>query len=136
TFKGLGASGGFVFAVYLTQILVIALLGIAIGLALGAAMPFVAPAALQSAIPVPAEGGFYPGALALAALFGLLVTLTFAIPPLARARDVPAAALFRETGPGSRGLPRIAYVAAALGFAAALATIAILVSDQRRIAAI
>ncbi|RUW98584.1 FtsX-like permease family protein, partial [Mesorhizobium sp. M8A.F.Ca.ET.023.01.1.1] len=98
TFKSLGASGGFVFAVYLVQILVIALIGIGAGLVLGALMPFAAGAALQSVIPVPAQGGFYPGALAMAALFGLLVTLAFALLPLGRARDVPATALFREMG--------------------------------------
>jgi putative ABC transport system permease protein len=136
TFKSLGASGGFVFTLYLTQILIIAAIGIAAGLLLGAAMPFAAAAALRSVIPVPAAGGFYPGALALAALFGLMVTLAFAILPLGRARDVPATALFREMGFESRGLPRFAYVATALGIAAALAAIAVLVSDQRRIAAI
>ncbi|TJX15289.1 MAG: FtsX-like permease family protein, partial [Mesorhizobium sp.] len=98
TFKSLGASGGFVFAVYLVQILIIALIGIGAGLMLGALMPFAASAALQSVIPVPAQGGFYPGALAMAALFGLLVTLAFALLPLGRARDVPATALFREMG--------------------------------------
>ncbi|MEO5758159.1 MAG: FtsX-like permease family protein, partial [Mesorhizobium sp.] len=79
TFKSLGASGGFVFAVYLVQILIIAALGIVLGLVLGALMPFAASAALQSVIPVPAEAGFYPGALGMAALFGLLVTLAFAL---------------------------------------------------------
>ncbi|WP_292200667.1 FtsX-like permease family protein, partial [Mesorhizobium sp.] len=110
TFKSLGASGGFVFAIYLVQILLIAGLGIVLGLILGAAMPFVASALLQSVIPVPAQGGFYPGALAMAALFGLLVTLAFALLPLGRARDVPATALFREMGFESRGLPRLPYV--------------------------
>ena len=47
TFKSLGASGGFVFAVYLVQILIIAALGILLGLVLGALMPFVASAALH-----------------------------------------------------------------------------------------
>jgi putative ABC transport system permease protein len=136
TFKSLGASGGFVFTLYLAQILIIAAIGIAAGLLLGAAMPFAAAAALRSVIPVPAAGGFYPGALALAALFGLMVTLVFAILPLGRARDVPATALFREMGFESRGLPRLVYGATAFGIAAALAAIAVLVSDQRRIAAI
>ena len=63
TFKSLGASGGFVFLVYLVQIMLIAALGIAIGLVVGAAMPYVAGALLSSVIPVPAEGGLYPGAL-------------------------------------------------------------------------
>lgn len=136
TFKSLGASGGFVFTVYLVQILMIAGLGIALGLILGAAMPFAASAALQSVIPVPAEGGFYPGALALAALFGLLVTLAFALLPLGRARDVPATALFREMGFEGRGFPRLPYLATAVGIALALAALAILFSGDRRIATI
>ncbi|TIW31130.1 MAG: FtsX-like permease family protein, partial [Mesorhizobium sp.] len=136
TFKSLGASSGFVFTVYLVQILLIAGLGIVAGLILGAAMPFAASAALQSVIPVPAEGGFYPGALAMAALFGLLVTLAFALLPLGRARDVPATALFREMGFESRGFPRPPYMAAAVGIALVLAALAILFSGDRRIASI
>ncbi|TGR06965.1 ABC transporter permease [Mesorhizobium sp. M4B.F.Ca.ET.190.01.1.1] len=136
TFKSLGASGGFVFTIYLVQILLIAGVGIVAGLILGAAMPFAASAALQSVIPVPAEGGFYPGALAMAALFGLLVTLAFALLPLGRARDVPATALFREMGFESRGFPRLPYVAAAVVIALFLAALAILFSGDRRIASI
>lgn len=136
TFKSLGASGRFVFTVYLVQILMIAGLGIVLGLVLGALMPFAASAALQSVIPVPAEGGFYPGALALAALFGLLVTLAFALLPLGRARDVPATALFREMGFEGRGFPRPLYVGAAVGIALILAALAILFSGDRRIASI
>ncbi|MER9870556.1 ABC transporter permease [Mesorhizobium sp. M0136] len=136
TFKSLGASGGFVFTVYLVQILMIAALGITLGLVLGALMPFAASAALQSVIPVPAEGGFYPGALGMAALFGLLVTLAFALLPLGRARDVPATALFREMGFEGRGFPHPLYIAAALGIALLLAVLVILFSDDRRIASI
>ncbi|MER9030014.1 ABC transporter permease [Mesorhizobium sp. M0674] len=136
TFKSLGASGGFVFTVYLVQILMIAVLGIMLGLILGAAMPFAASAALRSVIPVPAQGGLYPGALAMAALFGLLVTLAFALLPLGRARDVPATALFREMGFEGRGFPRLPYLTAAVGIALALAALAILFSADRRIATI
>ncbi|TGT70060.1 ABC transporter permease [bacterium M00.F.Ca.ET.159.01.1.1] len=136
TFKSLGASGGFVFTVYLVQILLIAGLGIVLGLILAAAMPFVAGALLQSVIPVPAQGGFYPGALAIAALFGLLVTLAFALLPLGRARDVPATALFREMGFESRGLPRLPYAGTALAIVIALAALAILSANDYRIASI
>lgn len=136
TFKSLGASGGFVFAVYLVQIMLISGMGIAAGLLVGAAMPFAASAALASFIPVPAEGGIYPAALALAALFGLLVTLAFALIPLGRARDVPATALFREMGFEGRGLPRLAYLLGAGLIACLLAGLAIRFSDDRRIAAI
>jgi len=135
TFKSLGASGGFVFTVYLVQILLIAAIGVAIGLVLGALMPFAAAAALASVIPVPAEGGVYPGALAMGALFGFLVTLAFALLPLGRARNVPATALFREMGFGG-GLPKLGYVAAAGGLAALLAALAVWFSSDRRLALI
>lgn len=136
TFKSLGASGRFVFTVYLVQILMIAGMGILIGLLLAAAMPFAASAALASFIPVPAAGGFYPGALALAALFGVLTTLAFALLPLGRARDVPATALFREMGLRTGGLPPPVYRAAALGLALMLAALALLSASDRRLATI
>ena len=99
-------------------------------------MPFAATAALSSVIPVPAEGGIYLGALGMAALFGLLVTLAFALLPLGRARDVPATALFREMGFEASGLPKRLYVAAALALALLLALLAIWFSGDRRIASI
>lgn len=136
TFKSLGASGGFVFAVYLVQISVIALIGIVIGLAIGAVMPFLAASFLSSVLPIPATGGFYPGALGVGALFGALVTLAFALLPLGRARDVPATALFREMGFEARGLPHWPYVAAAGAIALVLALFAVWWSTDRRIATI
>lgn len=136
TFKSLGASGGFVFIVYLLQIMLIAVMGIAIGLVLAALMPFAAGAALSTVIPVPAEGGVYPTALVMAAVFGVLVTLAFALLPLGRARAVPATALFREMGFGGRGLPRWTYVATSLAIAAFLASMSIWFSGDRRVAAI
>ena len=136
TFKSLGASGRFVFAVYLTQILLIAGIGIVIGLVLGALMPPMAANLLSSVLPVPQAGGIYPGALALAAMFGVLVTLAFALLPLGRARDVPATALFRELGFDQRSLPRAPYVITALLIAVAMAAIAIWSSSDQRIALI
>lgn len=136
TFKSLGASGRFVFTVYLVQILAIAGIGIAVGLVLGALMPLATSAMLSSVLPVPAAGGLYPGALGLAALFGVLVTLAFALLPLGRARDVPATALFREMGFDPRGLPRLVYVFATLAVAVALAALAVWTSTDRRIAII
>ena len=136
TFKSLGASGGFVFTVYLVQIVLIALIGIVVGLAIGAAMPFLAAGFLSWVLPLPATGGFYPGALAVGALFGIMVTLAFALLPLGRARDIPATALFREMGFDARGLPRPVYVVSAAAIAVALALFAIWWSDDRRIAVI
>ncbi|MFN3764569.1 MAG: ABC transporter permease [Aliihoeflea sp.] len=136
TFKSLGASGALVFSIYLIQILIIAGVGIAIGLVLAAIMPFAASAMLANVLPIPSEGGVYPGALALAALFGLMVTLAFAILPLGRVRDVPATALFRELGLEGRGMPRAVYVISAAAIAVMLAVLAVGFSGDRRIATI
>lgn len=136
TFKSLGASGRFVFIVYLVQILMISAIGIVIGLLLGAAMPPLAGSLLATVLPIPATGGFHPGALALAALFGVLVTLAFALLPLGRARDIPATALFRERGLDKRGMPRIVFVASALAVATLMAAIAIWTARDQRIAII
>jgi putative ABC transport system permease protein len=134
TFKSLGASGCFVFTVYLVQILMISGVGILLGLVLGALMPPAAGAMLSSVLPVPTAGGIYPGALALAAVFGVLVTLAFALVPLGRARDVPATALFRQMSFDGHGMPRLVYVLATLLVAVALAGLAIWTATDRRIA--
>lgn len=136
TFKSLGAPGRFVFTVYLVQILLIAAIGIAAGLVLALLAPFAAGAALQSVLPLPAAGGVYPETLGVATLFGVMVTLAFALVPLGHARDVPATALFREAGLDARGLPRPIDAAAAGSIALALALFAVWFSDDRHIAAI
>lgn len=134
TFKSLGAAGGFVLTVYLVQILIIALVGIVIGLVLAALMPYAASAVLANLLPVAAGGGFYPDALLWAALFGLLTTLAFAILPLGRARDIPATALFREQGFDQKGWPRLIYVAIAAGLILLLGLLSIYFAYDRRIA--
>src|SRR5690606_37320133 len=108
--------------------------GIAIGLVIAAAMPLGASAALRAFIPVPADVGLYPGPLALAATFGVMVTLAFSLLPLGRARDIPATALFREMGFEAQGWPRWIYIAAAGLIGLALAGLAIWFSTDRRIA--
>ncbi|MFZ2101967.1 MAG: ABC transporter permease [Oricola sp.] len=134
TFKCLGAPGGFVTTVYLMQILAIAAVGIAGGLLIATAMPWVAAWALADVIPLPATQGFYPGALALATVFALTTTLAFAILPLGRARDIPATALFREQGFDADQRPRLGYLAVAVALIAFLALLAVETSFSRNIA--
>lgn len=136
TFKCLGASGRFAFAVYLAQIMIIAAIGIAIGLVLAALLPFGASAVLTSVVPLPARAAVYPGALFTAAVFGILVTLLFALLPLGTARDVPAAELFRSQGYGASRWPRRIYLVAALFIGLLLAGLAIALAREREIAAI
>ncbi len=136
TFKSLGAPARFAVLVYLVQIMVIGLIGIVLGLVLAAIIPYAAALALANYLPVAGGGGFFPGALALAAVFGLITTLAFAIIPLGRARDIPATALFREQGFEQRGLPPLLYLGLAVLLIAALAALALYVAYDRRIAAI
>lgn len=136
SFKSLGAPAKFVFMVYLIQILILAVGGIAIGLLIGAAMPLAAKYALADIIPVGGAAAFYPSALALGAAYGILATLTFAIWPLAQARDVPATALFREHARGGGVWPRPVYLVMMVVLIAMLAGMAVYFADQRRVAII
>jgi putative ABC transport system permease protein len=136
TFKCLGAPASLVAIIYLTQIALIAAVGIVIGLVAGALMPMVAMQFLDGVLPVPAEATLYPSALLLAAVFGLLTALAFAIMPLGHAREVPATALFREQGFDAGRLPSWPYVAGAAIFLAALAGLAILTAYDRFIAVV
>lgn len=136
TFKCLGAPASVVVLVYLFQIAIIAFAGILIGLALGAISPVIAAQFLAQFLPVSTAPALYPGALLLAAVFGTLTTLAFAILPLGHAREVPATALFREQGFEARALPSWPYILLAGVFMAALAGLAIVTAYDRFIAVV
>ncbi len=136
TFKCLGAPAATVVLIYLFQISIIALAGIAVGLVIGALAPLVAAQFLAQVLPVSTDIVFYPGALSLAVLFGILTTLAFAILPLGHAREVPATALFREQGFEARRLPSWPYVLLAAAFLILLAGLAIVTAHDRFIAVV
>src|SRR5262249_20845364 len=96
TMKALGATGSRVFWIYLTQALLVAAVGSAIGLVVGAAIPFIVTGLFGAIIPLPIEAQLQPEQLALAFLYGLLTAAAFALWPLGRAHDVPVGALFRD----------------------------------------
>lgn len=123
TLKCLGCTQRDITGIYLSEILIVALLAIAIGLAAGAAAPAIAKAAIGELIPLPLTAGIEWRPLALAAVFGLLVTLAFTMWPLARTRHVPASALFRHHVQAFAGLPgpgALAAIAVSLALMAAL----------------
>jgi putative ABC transport system permease protein len=134
TLKTLGATGRTVFAIYLTQIGLLALVGIAIGLAIGAAIPVLIGPLYADRVPVPVAFSVYRAPLLEAATYGLLVALIFTIWPLARARDIRAAALFRDLTAAVRGWPRAPYVALTAGLAALLVATATVFAGNARLA--
>ncbi|HZP76934.1 MAG TPA: FtsX-like permease family protein [Pseudolabrys sp.] len=136
TMKAVGATGGRVFSVYLTQVLALAAIGGVIGVALGAAIPFIISRTFGSIIPLPIEPAVHAGGLLLALIYGLLTALAFALWPLGRAHDIPVAALFRDVVAPERRWPRPAYMLATAGAVVVLAAVAILLAYDRKVATI
>jgi len=136
TMKSLGATGGRVFAVYFAEVLMLASVGIAIGLVIGAALPYVLVALLGPIIPLPLAAALHPGELLLATLYGLLTATAFALWPLGRAHDAPVSALFRDEVAPERRAPRKRYVLATAAAVAALTAFAVVAAYDRKIAAI
>ena len=126
TLKILGATSGDIARIYLLQIAAVALLAIACGLTLGAILPMLVVALARDLLPVQPGFGLFPLPLAISAAYGLLIAFAFALPPLARARSQPAAALFRSVVDGAARIGwrtgLIVTGAAALVVALALST--------------
>ena len=132
TLKTLGAESRTIFAVYLMQIGVLTGLGLAIGLALGAVVPFAIAPFVTATLPVPLDINLQPSALLEAAIYGILTALIFTLWPLARTEQVRAATIFRDAG-AAGAWPRLPYllviaalVAALVGIAAAFASVPML----------
>src|SRR5262249_11216590 len=134
--KSLGATGGRVFAIYLAQVIVFAALGAVPGLIAGAALPFLIMWAFGAVLPLPLLPALYPGALALALVYGLLTAIAFALWPLGRAHDVPASALFRNEVASETYRPRLRYMLATALAVTALAAFAVGAAHDQRIAAV
>ncbi len=71
-FKALGATGRDVFTIYLTQVVVLATIGSVIGLAVGAALPFIIVGVFGKLLPLPVIPALHPGDLLLSLVYGLL----------------------------------------------------------------
>lgn len=135
TFKALGATAREVFAIYLTQVVLLAGVGSLIGLAIGAALPYIIAGIFGKILPLPVDPTIHPGELALAFLYGLLTALAFALWPLARVHDVPVAALFRDGVTEEFHWPRRRYLVLMAFVASLLIAVAIGLAYDKRVAA-
>jgi putative ABC transport system permease protein len=136
TMKALGASGRRIFTIYLTQVLLLALLGGAIGVTIGAILPFVISWTFGAIIPLPIVPAVHPAELFLALIYGMLTALVFALWPLGRAHDVPVAELFRDMVALQPRRPRKRYIAFTAAAVGVLAALAVLLAYDRRVAVI
>jgi len=133
TLKCLGAPERLVFVTYFMQLGALALLGVVVGVVIGAALPFLAQSVLEELLPLHARIDIYVRPLLTAGTFGLLVSLLFALLPLIRARAISAATLMRGAVVGGRrmALRELALIA---GTAVVLAGFTIYVAPERRTA--
>ncbi|MDE1918539.1 MAG: FtsX-like permease family protein [Sphingomonadales bacterium] len=121
TLKVLGATSADIARIYVLQIAAAALVGSVAGLIVGTAMVPLLTHALSSLLPVEEGVVLSPLALGRAGVWGLLVALVFAAPPLAAARRWPAMALMRARVSGTGGMPRGAALPVVLGVVAIVA---------------
>ncbi len=134
TLKCLGAPARLIFQSYLLLVLVITALGVAAGLVIGTGTPILVSGLMADLLPFRVQFSLHPLPLLLAAAYGFLTALAFAIWPLARAQGVSAGALFRDLAAPMAARPPWRYIAlAALAFAA-LAGLAIWTAEERRFA--
>ena len=135
-FKALGATGRDVFTIYLTQVVVLAVIGSAIGLTVGAALPFVIVGVFGKLLPLPVVPALHLAELALSFVYGLLTALAFGLWPLGRVHDVPVAALFREAVSSEWHRPRWRYLALMAVVILLLIVVVIGLAYDKRVAAV
>lgn len=120
-FKSLGARSRLIIEIYFSQIMLIAIIGILIGLIFASLIPFAASFVISQYLPFFGETHISPISLVLAVVFALLTSAAFAILPLSRARFVSVttllhpfgASLFRRTDKSALAITTVLLLATA-----------------------
>ena len=136
TLKSLGASGGFVLASGLVQVMAFALIGIAIGLTLGAILPRLAAGLTADLLPFPLQVGLFAREWLLGLGYGVVTVLAFALWPLLRARGTPSSTLFRDASGSERWRPTLGDVAMIIGAMLLFVALVVLSATDRKVALI
>jgi putative ABC transport system permease protein len=128
--SSVGASRHLIFLIYLIQVLMAAGLGIGLGLAAGSLAPLAARGFLAEWLPSAVIVAKFE-VLAVAAAFGLIAALLFALWPLGVARSLPPQDLFRQLASRKgHGRPSRAILLAMAILAAILLLLLILLSEM------
>jgi putative ABC transport system permease protein len=134
TLKCLGGSATFVFRVYMIQVVMLATLGILLGLLLGIFASQAAGMLLTAKLSLTDQVAVYPQALLLAAASGYLTTFCFSLWPVGRAIRVSPAGLFRDLIAPASERPPLNIILWTLICALLLVLLSILSADDRRLA--
>jgi len=131
TLRALGLRDGRLAAMVLLQILMLAVLASAVGVALGLGMALAGARLAADRLPVDLllQGLWQPALVAL--LFGVLTALAFSLPALGRALSVSPAALFRGVEGQALHTPRRAWWLTAAVASATLALLVAVLPDPR-----
>jgi putative ABC transport system permease protein len=135
TLKCLGIANRDIFGIFLTEIILVGLVGITVALALGAMAPALLNVFAGHLIPLPVASRIEFVPLVFAAALGLLITMAFAIWPLARIAKVNGTALFRAGLGGVAGAPAAKYLVASLALLAAASALVLMSFDELRVTA-
>lgn len=135
TMKTVGATSRVVLAIFLVQVLAIALIGVAIGLAVGLSAPHFLISAYGDQLPVKAELAFSPASILASATYGVLVALLFTLWPLGRAELIKPSVLFRDEVAPERVWPRRGIILATALIALTLLAFVLAMAESMRIAA-
>ena len=113
--RSLGATNFQIFMTYFIQLSILSLLGIAVGLSLGASAPHILAPFLKVFIPIPIDIVFSLKPIYEAAIYGAIIATLFTLWPLSKCENIQTAALFREMNLLSYRLPRFKYLVWSLG---------------------
>lgn len=129
TLKTLGASRTTIFLTYAFQIGVLTILGLILGLILGALAPLAFAPLIEARLPVPAVFTVYAAPLFEAAIYGGLAAAIFTTWPLAQSEQIRPATLFRDAIGTDAPTPRAPYLIAIAALLTCLIAAAIAFSD-------
>jgi putative ABC transport system permease protein len=136
TFKCLGATSRLVLNVYLIQALLLAVIGISIGLVLGALAPAAIATLYADTLPITLAIEPHPLPLLVAALAGLLTMVLFVLWPLGRASRISPTMLMRAELTEEREREALPFALGSAAAGAALFALAIAASEERAITAV
>lgn len=134
TMKTVGATSRTVLLIFLIQVLVIALIGVALGLGIGLTAPRLLIAAYGDQLPVQAEVGYALGSVLTSVTYGVLIALLFTLWPLGRTELIKPSVLFRDEVAPEAVWPKPHIVALTAALAAALLGFALMMAESARIA--
>jgi putative ABC transport system permease protein len=135
TFKCLGATSRLVLNIYLIQAMLLAFVGISIGLVLGASTPAVISMLYADALPIALAIEPHPIPLIVAGLAGLLTMVLFVLWPLGRASRISPAVLMRAYLTEERERSALPFALGSVAAGLALFVLAIATSEERLVTA-